>query len=158
MLRRVIAAAAGLLAALGHSAGAQQQAPAEIEILSKADAVRLFGLTKDQWLREVRTAAAAGAATPTPPTSPTVGMSTTTAEGDLLTVRLDYSQGDAKPSFIQVVVGYRPHRAALFPEPRLAKLIAAAERQMAPEFEVIGDAKRIEGGIGLFFMILDKRR
>ncbi len=158
MLRGLIVAAVGLLAAVGHAADAEQPAPAEIEILSKADAVRLFGLTKAQWLREVRTAVAQGAATPTPQTSPTVGMSTTTAEGDLLTVRLDYSQGDAKPSFIQVVVGYRPHRAALFPEQRLPEFIAAAQRQMAPEFEVIGDAKRIEGGLGLFFIILEKRR
>ena len=138
--------------------GAQQRAPGEIEILSKVDALRLFGLTKEQWLQNVRDAVAAGAATETdrqPSRMP--GMSTTTSEGGLLTVRLDYSNGDRRPVFIQVAVGYRPNRAARFTDQTLRDLIAAAQLQMAPEFEVQGNAERIEGGVGIFFHIIDRR-
>lgn len=101
---------------------------------------------------------ATGAASQTPGDSRLVGMSTTTAEGDLLTVRLDYSQGGAKPAFIRVVVGYRPPRAIRLDDRTTPNLLAAAQRQMAPEFDVIGSAERIEGGLGLFFTILEKGR
>ena len=160
MLRRLFAAVLGVVAAVGGqgSTSAQQRTPGEVEILSKADALRLFGLTKQQWLQEVKTAVAAGLAIQTPTTSPFIGMSLTTADGDLLTVRLDYSQGDARPAFIQVAVGYRPHRAGLFTDRVLQDVIAATKRQMAPEFEVIGNADGIEGGVGLYFMIVDRRR
>ena len=159
MLRRLFVILAGVAAALGHSPSAAQQNEATIEILSKADALRLFGLTKEQWLKNVRDAVAAGAATQTDrQPSPMVGMSTTTPEGDLLTVLLDYSNGDRRPVFIQVVVGYRPNRAALFTDQMLRDAIAAAQRQMAPEFEVHGNAERIEGGVGVFFSILDRRQ
>jgi len=130
----------------------------EIEILSKADALRLFGLTKEQWLRNVRDAVATGGATQTyRHPSPMVGMAMTTPEGDLLTVNLDYSKGDSRPVFIQVIVGYRPDRAARFTDQMVLDAIAAAQRQMAPEFEVHGNSERIEGGLGIFFAILDRR-
>jgi hypothetical protein len=142
----------------GYTASAQQRADAEIEILSKADAIRLFALTKDQWLGQIRTAVAAGAATQTGGDRRIPGMSTTTPEGDLLTIRLDYSKGDAKPVFIQVVIGYRPPRAKLFNDRDMPEFFAAVQRQMAPEFEVVGSAERIEGGLGIFFSILEKGR
>jgi hypothetical protein len=136
-----------------------QGAAAEIEILSKEDATRLFRLSRPQWLQEIRTAVAAGGVTETGGDPRIPGMSTTTPEGDLLTVRLDYSQGDRKPVFIQVVVGYRPPRAALlFPKGDLTEVIDAAKRQMAPEFQVIGSSERIEGGLGLFFTIIEAKR
>ncbi len=148
-----LVAFAGLLAAMSDSASAEQLATTETELLSKADAVRLFSLTKDQWLQEVRRAVARGAAIQTPGYPSLVGMSTTTAEGDLLTVSLDYSQGDARPAFGQVVVGYRPPRVARFDEATVRKILEAAKRQMAPEFDVMGNAERIEGGLAFFFMI-----
>ena len=161
MLHRLLVILAGFAAALGHSpSAALQRMPSEIEILSKADALRLFGLTKEQWLQNVRDAVAAGVATQTTEPQPSlmVGMATTTPEGDLLTVRLDYSNGDTRPAFIQVVVGYRPNRAARFTDQMLRDVITAAQRQMAPEFEVHGSAERIEGGVGVFFSILDRRQ
>jgi hypothetical protein len=131
----------------------------EIEILSKADAVRGFGLTRTQWAQEVQRAVATGAAHQTPGGDQhLLGMFTTTAEGDLLTVRLDYSQGDKRPGFIQVVVGYKPDRATQFDGQNLDDLIAGSQRQMAPEFDVIGKAEQIEGGLALFFTILEKNR
>jgi hypothetical protein len=151
------AAAVLIFVASGYSVGAQQ--PGEIEILSKADATRLFGLTKTQWTQEVRRAVVTGAARQTPGGDQhLVGMFTATPEGDLLTVRLDYSQGDKRPGFIQVVVGYKPDRATQFDGQNLDDLIAGSQRQMAPEFDVIGKAERIEGGLALFFTILEKER
>jgi hypothetical protein len=130
----------------------------DIELLSKADALRLFKLTKPQWLQEIRTAVAGGQATATGGDPQMPGMSTTTPDGDLLTVRMDYSKGDRKPTFIQVVIGYRPHRAKLFTESTVKDALAAAQRQMAPEFEVVGNADRIEGGLAFFFHIMEKGR
>jgi len=159
MLRRSLVILAGLAAALSHSpSAAQERTPSEIQILSKADALGLFGLTKEQWLRNVRDAVATGRATQTyREPSPIVGMATATPEGDLLTVNLDYSKGDSRPVFIQVIVGYRPNRAARFTDQMVRDAIAVAQRQMAPEFEVHGNAERIEGGLGIFFAILDRR-
>jgi len=152
MVRSV--AAVLLLVVSGYPVGAQQQG--EIEILSKADAVRLFGLSKTQWAQEVRRAVVTGAARQTPGGDQhLLGMFTTTTEGDLLTVRLDYSQGDKRPGFILVVVGYKPDRAAQFDGQNLDDLIAGSQRQMAPEFDVVGKAERIEGGLALFFTILE---
>lgn len=132
---------------------------AEIELLSKRDAVRLFGLSKTQWAQEVRRAVVTGPARQTPGGDQNlVGMFITTAEGDLLTVRLDYSQGDRRPGFIQVAIGYKPDRATLFDGQDLDDIIAAAQRQMAPEFDVIGNVERTEGGLAFFFTILEKKQ
>lgn len=141
-----------LLAAVGLGAGPDPN----VELLSKADATRLFGLSKDQWLQEVRQIAASGGARETPGDR-IPGVSTITPEGDLLTVRLDYSEGDNRPAFIQVVVGYAPARAALFNDGTLRSLVDAATREMEPEFMVMGDARRIEGGLAFFFEILRSR-
>lgn len=86
------------------------------------------------------------------------GMSTTTSDGDLLTVRMDYSKGDRKPNVIQVTSGYRSARAKLFSDRAVKDLLAEAQRQMAPEFEVVGSADRIEGDLALFFHIMEKER
>ena len=134
------------------------QSQPDTELLSKADAVRLFKLTKPQWLQEIRTTIAGGQATATGGDPQMPGMSTTTPDGDLLTVRLDYSKGDRKPTFIQVVSAYRPPRAKLFTEKAVKDVLAEAQRQMAPEFEVVGSADRIEGGLAFFFHILEKAR
>jgi hypothetical protein len=130
----------------------------DIELLSKADAIRLFKLTKPQWLEEIRTAAASGQATATGGDPQMPGMSTTTPDGDLLTVRMDYSKGDREPDFIQVVSAYRPPRAELFTDRAVKDVLAEARRQMAPEFQVVSSADRIEGGLAFFFHILEKGR
>jgi hypothetical protein len=151
-LRRLLNAV-GLLTGSGHPTSAEQRASSEIEIMSKADAIRLSGLSSGEWLQEVQRAVAAGAAMQVPGDSRLIGMSTTTVEGDLLTVRLDYSQGEDKPAFIQVVVGYRPPRAGRFNEGTIRGAIATAKRQMAPEFDVMGNAETIEDGLAFFFTV-----
>lgn len=159
MLRRLLAAVTGLVAVLNLSATGGTQPAGELEILSKADAIRLFGLSKSEWLQEVRSAVAAGSAVQTADQSPPIiGMTTTTTEGDLLTVRLDYSGGNRKPRFIQVAVGYRRKTAGKLTDGQIREAIAAAQRQMAPEFEVQGNADRVQDGVGVFFIIVDKRR
>ncbi len=157
--RRLVAAIITFVTALGLTpSSAQQGSGAESEILSKADAIRLFGLTKQQWVENVKAAVAAGAARATGGDPIIPGMTTTTADGDLLTVRLDYSKGDSKPIFIQVAVGYRPNRKPRLTAQMLTGVVAAAQRQMAPEFQVHGSVDEIEGGVGVIFMILDQRR
>jgi hypothetical protein len=154
ILRRFVSVLAGLLTAVYPASGAAQPRAGEVEILSKADATRLFRLTKPQWISEIRTAVASGAHRLEHAVMP--GMTTTTPEGDLLTVRLDYSKGEDKPFFIQVSVGYRAKRAALFTDQMLRDVVAGAERQMAPEFEIHGDFQRFEGGVGVFFHISER--
>jgi hypothetical protein len=154
----------GVLVGLGYVSGlifglpGSAQGKPEIELLSKADAIRLFRLTKQQWLQEVRTAVASGQAVPTGGDPHMPGMTTTTVDGDIITVRLDYSKGDRKPLFVQVVIGYRPPRAKLFTDSTVKEALAEAKRQMAPEFEVVGSAERIEGGLAFFFELLEKGR
>jgi hypothetical protein len=140
-----------------YSTGAAQ-GKVGLELLSKADAIRLFGLTKQQWLREIRAAVAAGQAKDMSADQQMPGMATQTADGDILTVRVDYSKTDSKPLFIQVVVGYRPPRAKMFTDSAVKDLIAEAQRQLEPEFEVTADAERIQGGLAFFFHISEKNR
>jgi hypothetical protein len=157
LTRRSLAILAGLATIFGQStSGAQQETPAELEILSKVDAIRLFGLTRSEWLQNVRSAVAAGSAMQTGDAIG-IGMTMQTKDGDLLTVRPDYSNGDGKPAFILVSVGYRAGRANRLTEQGLRDAIAAAKRQMAPEFDVHGDIERVAGGVALFFTILDQR-
>ena len=143
---------------LGIGAASFAQGKPEIELLSKADSIRIFKLTKSQWLQEIRTAVANVGAVATSGDPQMPGMGITTPDGDIVTVRVDYSKGDRKPTFIQVVIGYRPQRAKLFTENTVKDALAAAQRQMAPEFEVVGNAERIEGGLAFFFHIMEKGR
>jgi len=150
-----------LAALLGTGAGygtISAQGKSEIELVSKADAIRLFKLTKQQWLQEIRAAVSSGQAVATGGDPQIPGMSTTTPEGDILVVRVDYSKDDRKPLFIQVMVGYRQHRAKLFTDGNVKDAIVAAQRQMAPEFEVVANADRIEGGLAFFIQILEAGR
>lgn len=141
----------------GLSAAQQPRAERDSDILSKADAIRLFSLTKQQWLDNIKAAVASKAATAVPgdPRMPKMAMSTSPHE--FLIVGVDYSKGDGKPAFIQVVVGYRPTRRPPMTAAMLSGVIAEAQRQMAPEFHVFGNVEDIEGGVGVFFTILDQR-
>ena len=131
---------------------------AESELLSKADAVRLFDMTKQQWVENVKTGVASGVARAIG-SDPMPGMAMVTDEGDQFTVGVDYSQGDSKPVFIQITVGYRPERRPQVTSAMLKGVVSEAQRQMAPEFRVIGRVEAIEGGgVGVFFQILDQRR
>lgn len=158
LVRRLVAAIVAFVSALGLAPGhAQQRTNSKSEILSKADAIRLFGLTKQQWLDNVKAAVAAGAISATDRESLAPGMMTRTPEGDFLTVRVDYSKSDSKPTFIQVVVAYPPNRRPRITAEMLTGVVEAAQRQMAPEFNVHGSVEPIEGGVGIFFHIMDQR-
>jgi hypothetical protein len=156
---RLVAGIVAFVSALGFAAGhAQQRTNPKIEILSKADAVRLFGMTKQQWLDNVNGAVAARAAI-RPPGDPRMPkMAMTTPEGDILITGVDYSKGDLKPAFIQVTVAYRATRRPRITAETLAGVIEEAQRQMAPEFEIHGSVDPMEGGVGVFFHIFDRRQ
>jgi hypothetical protein len=158
LVGRLVAAIVAFVSALGLAPShAQQRTSPNNEILSKADAIRLFGLTKQQWFENVKAAVAAGAVSATDRQSLAPGMTTRTPEGDFLTVRVDYSKGDRKPTFIQVVVAYPPNRRPRMTAEMLTGVIEAAQRQMAPEFYIHGSVDPIEGGVAVFFHISDQR-
>jgi hypothetical protein len=128
---------------------------ADTELVSKADAVRLFAMSRQQWEENVAAAVAARLATRAE-SSGFTGMTMRTDTG-FLSTRLDYSNGDQKPTTIQLAIGYRPEHAWLFTDERARSVIAEVERQMAPEFEVIGDANRPMGGWMFNFFIIKKK-
>jgi hypothetical protein len=154
ILRRLFSIV-GLAILACPASGAPQSRP-EVEILSKSDTILLFRLTKQQWLNEIKSGVARGAKRLEDPLMP--GMATQTPEGDFLSVRLDYSKGEKKPFFIQVAIGYRANRAALFTDQMLRDVVAGAAKQMAPEFELDGDFELFPGGADVFFDISESPR
>jgi hypothetical protein len=131
--------------------------PSDIEILSKADAIQLFGMSRRQWEKNVEGAVRAGAVTATPPsTTGMVGMTIRTADG-LVSTRLDYSRGDARPTSIHVVVTHLPHQhRGVFTDALAQELIATARAQLAPEFELTGDMERVQGSVVFLYIITEK--
>ena len=128
----------------------------ELEIVSKSDAVRLFATTRLEWRKNIDAAVTAGKATRlSPSSSGFVGMAVKTDSGYLMT-RLSYAKGDARPDVIQLVVGYRPGQQR-FTDAQAQRVIAAVQQQLAPEFEVIGNFERPEGGSAFFFFISEKK-
>jgi hypothetical protein len=85
-------------------------------------------------------------------------MAMTTAEGDLLIVRPSYGADKQNPEFIQVTVGYRDPRSALITDAALDEAIQAAQAQMKPEYDVMGNVEQITGGVSIFFIITESKR
>ena len=83
-------------------------------------------------------------------------MAVRTDTGYLMT-RLNYSKDDRKPEVIQLIIAYRPEYASRFTDEHIRSVIAEVERQMAPEFEVIGNADHPVGGLMFNFSITEKK-
>ena len=132
-------------------AAAQKQ---DIEVMSKADAIRLFAMSRQQWQQNVADAVTAGAATATGFQSDLVGMTITTPEW-MVTTRVDYSGGDARPRFLHLTVAYLPGSGPTFTDAGAKEAIATVQGQMAPEFEIIGKFERLAGGQAFFFTIME---
>lgn len=142
-------------ALLPFMAAAQEPAPA-IEILSKDDAREMFAMTKQEWVVNVQRAVAAGVATSTGTPETNFGMAMTTMGTDLLLVTPSYGEDGRKPEFIQVVVGYRDPTAQHLSDAALKEAIETAREQLAPEYDVIGDSERLEGGASVWFIITER--
>ena len=141
-------AVASLLAVMG--AGAQGR---DVEILSKADAVQLFAMPRSQWEQNVARAMGTGAARAAPRSKTgMVGMMVRTPDG-LVTTRLEYPRGEARPASIHVFVVLTQ---AQLTESRAREVIEAAQRQLAPEFDVKGDMEPVPGGVSFFFTITER--
>lgn len=147
-----------LFVALCERSGLRQAKPTErhdLEIVSKDDAVRLFATPRREWEKNIDAVVTAGKGTRlSPSSSGLVGMAVKTDSGYLMT-RLSYAKGDSKPDVIQLVIGYQPGQAR-FTDAQAQQIIAAVQRQLAPEFEVTGDFERPEGGSAFFFFISAK--
>ena len=128
-----------------------------VEILSKDDAQAMFAMTENQWLANVQGAVASGMAKPIGTPESGVGMAMSTAEGDILMVGPSYGEDKQNPEFIQVTVGYRDPRSALFTDTALDETIQAAQSQMQPEYDVMANVERITGGVSIFFIITESK-
>ncbi len=80
----------------------------------------------------------------------------TTMGTDLLLVTPNYDEDGRKPEFIQVVVGYRDPTAQHLSDAALKEAIETAREQMAPEYDMIGDSERLEGGVSVWFIITER--
>jgi hypothetical protein len=142
-------------AGAGDRVGAE---PSDIEILSKADAIQLFGMSRRQWEQNVLGAIITGSATATPSSNTGMMGMTIRAPHGLVSTRLDYARGDARPAAVHVVVTHTPSQ---YPGPltdELAReLIATAQRQLAPEFDLTGEMERIQGAVVFFYTITERR-
>jgi len=162
-LRRasVIVALSLLASELVPPAAAQKT---DFEIMSKADAIMLFKMPRQQWQQNVASAVAAGKATATGFQSNIIGMRIAAPPDPYgcgkgwITTRLDYRNGDARPAAVEVDVAWPPGEGPSLADSLAKEAIATVERQMAPEFEVIGNFERLAGGQAFFFIITETKR
>jgi hypothetical protein len=146
-----------LLVCLAWAAPAAAQTT-EIEMLSKADALRIFSMSRQQWDGNISLLVAGGTAMRTyPEASGLVGMLMQTPETTVIT-RLDYSKGDAKPALAQMAFTLPADWSSLFTDAAAETTIAAIQRQLAPEFDVHGRMQRLRSGPTFFFIITERSR
>jgi hypothetical protein len=130
----------------------------EIEMLTKADALRIFSMSRQQWDGNISVLVAKGTATRTyPEASGLVGMLMQTPETTVIT-RLDYSKGDARPAFAQMAFTLPPSWSSLFNDEATRKTIDQIKRELAPEFEVQGHMNQFRSGPTFFFIITERGR
>lgn len=125
-------------------------------ILSKSDTQTMFTLSRSQWEANVAAVAALGLGRAMGSPKTALGLSTETPIG-LLEVVPVYFDSDAKPTAVQIIIGYRPAAAALLSDAGLQDAIALAKREMLPEFILSGIFKRLEGSVAIFFLIIEAR-
>lgn len=145
---------AALLVLSATTKGAAQAGSAKIEILSKADAREVFAMSKTQWNENVRLAVGLGISGQVGRPETGLGMVTRTEAGLLLVVP-DYSSNDERPDFIQLSIGYDRPPYVYLTDLELESAIQEATKQMRPDFEVVGGFERIEGGINVWFAIME---
>ncbi len=129
-----------------------------VEIISKEEAARVFAMSKAQWLTNAQNACAAGAARLFG--SPEVGISinTRTADGDLFSVKANYLTSDGRPDDVQVSIGYLPPRDSLLSDDAIRDAMAAATKQMLPEYTVLPNFERSAKGLMVFFLIMERKQ
>jgi hypothetical protein len=150
---------AALLGVAGAGAAAADGPGTEgpgVEMLSKADAFKIFSMSREQWERNINTLVASGVAERTyPSVAGLVGVLMNAPEGIVIT-RLDYSGGDARPGFVQMAFTVPPAWVPLFSEDVAQRTVADIKRQLAPEFEVQGGVTRLRGGPAFLFIIRER--
>lgn len=151
MRRTFIALVVAFLVTMPDSSHSQDATNDSDMILSKKDAALMFALKRAEWNRNVEAAYKAGFAKAMGVEESGYGMVTPNPYGFMI-VSPDYSSADF-PDFIQVTVAYRPPHAQKITDAALEETIQKAKSELAPEYEVIGDINRLEGGVGIFFII-----
>jgi hypothetical protein len=128
-----------------------------IEIIPKDDARAVFAMTREQWNENVRQAVMAGICRTSGRPEIGLSMSMLTQEGHLVLVQPNYATDPERPDFVQVDVGYRDPVPGHLTDAMLKDAIKAAEKQMQPEYELIGGIDRFAGGMSVYFFIREKR-
>jgi len=128
-------------------------------ILSKSDAIRLFGLTQQQWLAQRAQIISSGAALPHGNQPEAAGFRTEPQPGVILLVVVRYGAGPARPDMVSVGSLFRGRPfATLNVDPqgnraRFEGAIARAQQELAPEFFVYGEVFWAPDGAGVLFTI-----
>jgi hypothetical protein len=131
--------------------------PADIHLIAKSDARRLFAMSKQRWSQTIRHAAASGMASPLrQERSRSLGMTVLAQSGTVSTL-LRYDTGDARPSAILLVLAYASAEAPRFTDASARKIVALMKSQMSPEFYVIGETDRIGDRFALFVFITQRK-
>jgi hypothetical protein len=124
------------------------QAQRDIEILSKADAAQVFGMTQRQWQDNLDAVVRAGVGVRTGN-----ALTVKTPDGVVTTLPV-YSRMDARPSRLEVTVVMDATRTAHMTDARVMDLIRHVRTDMQPEYSADVRAERIaSGGITFYFAV-----
>ena len=130
----------------------------EVELLSKKDTQAVFAMTRAHWISNVVNSVAAGQAKAMGTPVSGLSMVTTTPQAHLI-VKPDYTSSEQRPDFVQVTVAYLdPKVSVVMKDAVLRSAIESAEKQLAPEFNVIANFEQIQNRLVIYFMIYRKER
>ena len=126
---------------------------AEVQLIAKSDARRLFAMSRQRWNQTIRHAAASGMASPLRHESPRSPGMSVLAPGGIVSTLLRYDAGDARPSAVLFVFAYAPANAPRFTDASVDEIVARMKNQMAPEFHVVGETDRIGDRVTFFLFM-----
>jgi hypothetical protein len=122
-------------------------------VLSKADALIIFDMTRDVWNSSVIQEVAMGAARLTGKQETGLEMHTVSST-KTVTIKPDYRTPD-QPKYIMVTVRYTEKDIPRLVS-RMRNAISATQNELAPEMEVIGNVENIDEEIALVFAVYRK--
>lgn len=139
----------------GLVTNARAQTPDQDMILSKNDAAMLFTMSRHDWNSNVESAVKSGVAKATGEKQSGYVMHTFSPNW-ILSVGPSYSNPQ-RPDFIQVTVGYREPIASELTSNELEKTIAKSQKELSPDYMVMGNVERLSGGVAIFYTIMDSK-
>jgi len=141
----------GLIVSLSTPALGQDEA-----ILSKEDAAAVFSMNKQEWNGNVLASEAVGLTATIEGENGVLKMGIQYSEGVAMLVSPSYDYGDARPSFVQVVVVYPEPLASIFTEETARAVKEKAVAEMSPEYDVTALHEESEIGFMFHFFISER--